>query len=43
MDGIQLEIPRDLRIEGGEEGRQRIGHTLGKVISDFYHFHYIQK
>ena len=40
IDGIQVEIPRDLRIDGGEEGRNRVGHALGKAISDFYHFHY---
>lgn len=42
IDGIQVEIPRDLRIDGGEEGRTRVGHALGKAISDFYHFHYLQ-
>ena len=31
IDGIQVEIPRDLRIDGGEEGRKRVGHALGKV------------
>ena len=41
IDGIQVEIPRDLRIDGGEEGRKRVGHALGKAISDFHHFHYI--
>ena len=40
IDGIQVEIPRDLRIDGGEEGRKRVGHALGKAISDFHHFHY---
>ena len=42
IDGIQVEIPRDLRIDGGEEGRKRVGHALGKAISDFHHFHYIR-
>ena len=41
IDGIQVEIPRDLRIDGGEEGRKRVGHALGKAITDFHHFHYI--
>ena len=36
-----MEIPRDLRIDGGEEGRKRVGHALGKAITDFHHFHYI--
>ena len=40
IDAIQIETPRDLRIEEGEEGRRRFGHALGKAISQFYHFHF---
>ena len=40
IDCIQLEIPRDLRFDGGEEGRKQVGHALGKAISEFHHFHY---
>ena len=29
FDAIQVETPRDLRIERGEEGRLRFGHALG--------------
>ena len=39
IDAIQIETPRDLRIEEGAEGRSRLGHALGKAISQFYNFH----
>ena len=41
FDAIQVETPRDLRIERGEEGRERFGHALGRAICDFYNFHYV--
>ena len=41
IDAIQIETPRDLRIEEGDEGRRRLGHALGKAISQFYNFHYM--
>jgi len=41
VDAIQVETPRDLRIEAGEEGRDHLGHALGSAISDFYKFHYV--
>ena len=40
FDAIQVETPRDLRIESGEEGREHLGHALGMAISDFFMFHY---
>ena len=43
FDAIQVETPRDLRIERGEEGRERFGHALGRAICDFYNFHYMNK
>ena len=43
FDAIQVETPRDLRIERGEEGRERFGHALGRAICDFYNFHYVNK
>ena len=41
FDAIQVETPRDLRIERGEEGRERFGQALGRAICDFYNFHYV--
>ena len=43
FDAIQLETPRDLRIERGEEGREHFGHALGRAICDFYNFHYCKE
>ena len=41
FDAIQLETPRDLRIDKGDDERERFGHALGRAICDFYEFHYM--
>ena len=39
-DAIQLETPREARIEGGEEERINYGRALGRVIVMFYRMYY---
>ena len=40
FDAIQLETPRESRIEGGEEERVNYGKALGRVIVMFYRKYY---
>ena len=41
FDAIQIETPRDLRIDKGDEAREHFGDALGRAICDFYEFHYM--
>ena len=40
FDAIQLETPRESRIEGGEEERINYGKALSRVIVMFYRKYY---
>jgi len=40
VDAIQLETPREQRVDGGEERRERFGKALGAAIAKFYSLHY---
>jgi len=40
VDAIQLEMPSELRIKGGEKVRTEFAETLGEVLWQFYHQYY---
>lgn len=42
FDAIQLETPREPRVEGGEAERTRFGMALGRAIVNFYRLHYLK-
>ena len=43
FDAIQLETPRESRIDGGEEERTNYGKALGRVIVMFYRKYYYEE
>jgi N-formylglutamate amidohydrolase len=40
VDAIQLETPKEVRVDGGEEKRERFAKALGRAIATFYRIHY---
>ncbi len=42
VDAIQVETPREARVDGGPEKRQEFARALGVAIARFYQMHYQQ-
>ena len=40
VDAIQLEAPREVRIDGGESVRKEFAEALARAIANFYATHY---
>ena len=40
FDAIQLETPRESRIDGGNQDMREFGKAIGKAIANFYKIHY---
>ncbi len=41
LDAIQLEMPSEMRIDAGDEGREVFANTVAETIAEYYTTYYL--